>query len=87
MQLDNNQQLYEYLVGTAAKLNACGAVELGGAVLAASRHVRAIPATEFLGESCIALRRVEKQPSLLSENERSELSDVLHQLDEAFTRR
>jgi hypothetical protein len=41
--------------------------------------VSTIPATEFLGESRIALRRVENAQNLLSESERLELLDVLRQ--------
>jgi hypothetical protein len=40
-----------------------------------------------LGESRIALRRVEKEESVLTESEHLELLDVLRQLDEAFSRR
>jgi hypothetical protein len=87
MRLDNNQQLYDYLVAIGAKLNARGTVELSRVVLAASRTVAGIPITEFLGESRIALRRVENEQTVLTENERLELLDVVRQLDEAFNRR
>ena len=87
MRLDDNRQLYDYLVAIGAKLNARGAVELSRVVLAASRTVAGIPITEFLGESRIALRRVENEQTLLTENERLELLDVVRQLDEAFNRR
>ena len=86
MQLENNRQLYDYLAAIGAKLNVRGAVDLSRVVLAASRMVSTIPATEFLGESRIALRRVENAQNLLSESERLELLDVLRQLDEAFGR-
>ncbi len=69
------------------KLNDRGAVELSLVILAASRTVRTIPDTEFLGESRIALRRVENEQTVLTENERLEMLDVLRQLDEAFSRR
>jgi hypothetical protein len=86
MSLDNNRQLYDYLAAMGAKLNARGAVELSRAVLAASRMAATIPDTEFLGESRIALRRVENEQTVLTEDERLELLGVLRQLDEAFGR-
>jgi hypothetical protein len=87
MRLDNNQQLYDYLVALGAKLNAREAVDLSRVVLAASRTVATIPGTEFLGESRIALRRVETAQTVLTEDERLELLDIVRQLDEAFSRR
>jgi hypothetical protein len=84
---DNNQQLYDYLVALGAKLNAREAVDLSRVVLAASRTVATIPDTEFLGESRIALRRVETAQTVLTEDERLELLDIVRQLDEAFSRR
>jgi hypothetical protein len=86
MSLDNNRQLYDYLAAIGAKLNARGAVELSRAVLTASRMAATIPDTEFLGESRIALRRVENEQTVLTEDERLELLGVLRQLDEAFGR-
>jgi hypothetical protein len=87
MQLENNRQLYDYLAAIGATLKARGAVELSHIVLAASRTAAGIPVTEFLGESRIALRRVEHEQNVLTESERLELLDVLRQLDEAFSRR
>ena len=87
MRLDNNRQLYDYLSAIGTELNARGAVELSRVVLAAARTVKGIPITEFLGESRIALRRVENEQTVLTENERLELLDVVRQLDEAFSRR
>jgi hypothetical protein len=87
MRLDNNQQLYDYLVALGAKLNAREAVDLSRVVLAASRTVATIPGTEFLGVSPIALRRVETAQTGLTEDERLELLDIVRQLDEAFSRR
>lgn len=84
--LENNRQLYDYLAAIAETLNARGAVELSRIVLAASRTAAGIPVTEFLGESRIALRRVENEPNVLWESERLELQDILRQLDEAFSR-
>jgi hypothetical protein len=87
MRLEDNQQLYDYLAAIGATLNARGAVELSRLVLAARRAAAGIPITEFLGESRIALRRVEDEQNVLTEGERLELLDVLRQLDEAFSRR
>jgi hypothetical protein len=87
MRLENNRQLYDYLAAIGATLDTRGAVELSRIVLAASRTATGIPVTEFLGESRIALRRVENEQNLLTESERLELLDVLRQLDEAFSRR
>jgi len=87
MRLRDNQQLYDYLVAISTKLNNRGAVELSQDVLAASRVVATVPITEFLGESRIALRRVENKQTVLTDEECSELRDVIRQLDEAFARR
>ena len=87
MRLDHNRQLYDYLAAIGAKLNVRGAVDLSRVVLTANRTVATIPDTEFLGESRIALRRVENEQTVLTEDECSELLDVLRQLDEVFSRR
>ena len=87
MRLGDNQELYDYLVAMSGKLNNRGAVELGRDVLAASRAVATIPVTEFLGEARVALRRVENEQTVLTDEECSDLRDVIRQLDEAFTRR
>jgi hypothetical protein len=86
MRLDNNRQLHDYLAAIGAKLNARGAVDLSRVMLAASRTVATLPDTEFLGESRIALRRVENEQTVLTEDERLELLDIVRQLDEAFSR-
>lgn len=86
MRLENNRQLYEYLAAIGAMLDTRGAVELSHVVLAASRMAAGIPVTEFLGESRIALRRVENEENVLTESEHLELLAVLRQLDEAFSR-
>ena len=87
MPLRDNQQLYDYLVAMSTRLNSRGAVELSQDVLAASRVAATIPITEFLGESRIALRRVENKQTVLTDEECSELREVIRQLDEAFARR
>ena len=87
MRLRDNQQLCDYVVAMSTKLNNRGAVKLSQDVLAASRVVATIPITEFLGESRIALRRVENEQTVLTEEECFDLRDVIRQMDEAFTRR
>ena len=87
MPLENSRQLYDYLAAIGATLDTRGAVELSRIVLAASLMAWSIPDTEFLGESRIALRRVENEQAVLTESERLELLDVLHELDESFNRR
>ena len=87
MRLENNQQLYDYLASISAKLNTRGSAELSRVVMATSRYAAAVPGTEFLGESRIALRLVENRQTVLTEDERLELVDIVHQLDEAFSRR
>jgi hypothetical protein len=86
MRLRDNQQIYDYLVAMSTKLNNRDAVKLSQDVLAASRMVATIPITEFLGESRIALRRVENEQTVLTDEECSELRDVIRQLDEALAR-
>jgi hypothetical protein len=86
MRLRDNQQLYDYLVAMSTKLNNRDAVKLSQDVLAASQMVATIPITEFLGESRIALRRVENEQTVLTDEECSELRDVIRQLDEALAR-
>jgi hypothetical protein len=87
MLLKNNEQLYDYLLSMIAKLNARGAAELSRVVMDASRHAAAVPKTEFLGESRVALKRVKEEQIVLTQEELSELGDVVRQLDEAFSQR
>lgn len=86
MRLRDNQHLYDYLVAMSTILGSRGAAELSQEVLAASRVVATIPVTEFLGESRIVLRRVENEPTVLTDAECSDLRDVIRKLDQAFTR-
>ncbi len=84
MKLSSNRELYEYLLLLASQLNDRGAGALSKDVARAARTVSAFPATEFLGESRIALRRVLAENVALSEIERADLQDVLGQLDAAL---
>jgi hypothetical protein len=79
--------LYEYLLLLASQLESPRAEVLSKGVSAAARITNTIPATEFLGESRIALRHVlAEENGILSQVER-DLLDALKQLDEAFDRR
>lgn len=88
MKPSNNRELYEYLVFLASELKSRGSETLSRDVAGASRTASTIPATEFLGESRIALKRVlAEENGILNQAERADLQDVLRQLDEAFARR
>jgi hypothetical protein len=83
--LANNQELLDYLLFLAAELKKRKLDELSDTVTRASRHAATIPSTEFLGESRIALRQVLKEEDgVLTVLERSDLSNVIQQLDDAF---
>jgi hypothetical protein len=85
--LSNNRDLYEYLLFLASVLEQRGATALSEIVQFASRLASTFPATEFLGESRIALRRVlGEENGILNDQERTDLCDVLKQLDSAFNR-
>lgn len=87
MELQSKRELYEYMVGLAKILDARSASDLSALVLAASRHAATFPTTEFLGEARLALRQVQSREGLLSDSERTDLFDVLSQLDRAFEKR
>lgn len=88
MKLSSNRELYEYLVLLESRLRSRGSEASGKDVAAAARSASTIPATEFLGESRIALRRVlAEEKGILSRIEKADLQDVLNQLDAAFDRR
>jgi hypothetical protein len=87
MKLQSNRDLYQYLLVLSEQLKSRGSEELSAMVVSATRLAGDIPITEFLGESRIALRRVKKEAgSLLNEEERLELKEVLKQLDASFRR-
>jgi hypothetical protein len=87
MKLSSNPDLYEYLVRLASELE--GRLEaLSRALAAAARTRSVIPATEFLGESRIVLRRVlAEENGILSQIERETLQDMLREVDATFDRR
>jgi hypothetical protein len=88
MKLSDNKQLFDYLVSLSSKLASAGVGQLSEEVASAARTVAAIPATEFLGEARIVLRRVLKMDvGILDDGERADLLDVLTQLDMALPER
>ena len=69
----------------ASQLRSRGAETLSKDVAAAARTAGAVPATEFLGESRIALGRVlAEENGILSPQDRAELQEVLIQVEMAF---
>lgn len=85
--LANNRELYDYLVALASELKQRGVASLSEAVDIASGQASS-SSTEFLGESRIALRRVAaEEQGVLSDQQRSDLMDVLKQIDSAFHNR
>jgi len=88
MKLSSKRELYEYLVLLESRLRSRGSEALSKGLAAAARMANSIPATEFIGESRIALRRVlAEENGILSRIESTELQDVLIQLDAAVDRR
>jgi hypothetical protein len=88
MELSSNRELYEYLLFLDSQLESRGSGVLSKGLAAAARTASAIPVTEFLGESRIALRRVLAEESgILSRTERADLQHVLRQLDAALDTR
>jgi hypothetical protein len=87
MKLSSNRDLYEYLVRLASELE--GRLEALSRALAAAARTRSVsPATEFLGESRIVLRRVlAEENGILSQIERETLQDMLREVDATFDRR
>jgi UV DNA damage repair endonuclease len=82
--LENNQEVFRYLVALGARLKAANQMELADAVLSASRFASG-SASEFLHEAQIALTQVTQSRLVpLSAEERSEIESVLVQIKEAF---
>jgi hypothetical protein len=85
MYLSSNQEVYDYLIWLAQTLNARGRADLSELAVFAKAH--AAMSTEFLGEARIALRRILKEESgALSQTERMDMEDVVHQLTAAINR-
>lgn len=86
--LASNRELFEYLIHLYAELTRQALVELAEVVGFAIRQGAGNMSAEFLGESRLALRRVQREAGdTLTVQEREDLSAVLRQLDEAFDRR
>ena len=87
MYLSSHQDLYDYLIWLAQSLNARQKTDLGALAADASQQAGATTSTEFLGEARIALRRILKEESgALSQTERTDMEDVVHQLTAAINR-
>jgi uncharacterized protein related to proFAR isomerase len=85
--LENNAELYRYLLLLVSQLRDRGASDLATLVESANRQASGM-STEFLGESRIALRQLlVKEKDILTEAERKDILDILKQLDEALDRR
>ncbi len=82
--LSSNQDLYDYMLFLESELQRRGLASLSKAVAFAIGAASSL-STEFLGESRIALRHVLKgEKGALNKQERSDLIDVLKQLDQAL---
>ena len=84
--LSSNTDLYNYLLSLGDLLAERGSAQLAESVRFAARQGTGL-STEFLGESCIALRKVlDTESGLLQLHERDELRGVISQLNTAFRR-
>ena len=82
--LNNNTDLYDYLLSLGDLLADRGAQQLAEAVQFAARQGTGL-STEFLGESHIALRDVlEKEGGVLGATERNDLVGVISQVEFAL---
>lgn len=85
-QLASNQALYDYLGRLAASLQERGAESMAEVIAAAARQAAGL-STEFLGESRIALEKVlNSNQAIVSDAIRTEIADILKQLDVALDR-
>lgn len=86
--LSSNSELYKYLQSFSTELKQRGLTKLSEIVDFASAQASSGLPTEFHGESRIALRQVlSEENGALTAQERSDLLDVLKQLDEALNGR
>ena len=82
--LTSNRELYDYLVCFSGGLECRGLMALSETLAFAGCQASS-SSTEFLGESRIALRRVlDEENGVLTSQDRTDLLDVLKQLDEAL---
>jgi len=85
MLFDSNSALYEYLKRLGDRLRSSGEQSL--AVLIEHAQAQALStATEFLGESKIALLRIQAGSTVLTVKEREALSAAIAQLTSATNR-
>jgi hypothetical protein len=84
MALQNNEDLFEYLVQLGARLETCQHPELAEIVNQPSRFASG-SASEFMHEAQLALERVRKDhPKGLSNSDLQDVEVVLAQIKEAF---
>jgi hypothetical protein len=84
MKLENNEDLYEFLLRLAKALQAHGEAQLAKEVILASRFASG-SASEFLHEAHHVLTKIEQcSPAALTPEESRNLRDVITQIDEAF---
>ena len=82
--LQNNQELFDYLVKLSADLDAKGERRLAEDVKRASRFVNGSP-SEFLHESQVVLKILLSQhSSLFSSNDLADLASIVEQIELAF---
>ena len=82
--LQNNEELFEYLIQLRSSLEMYQHHELAEIVNQASRFISG-SASEFMHEAQLALKRVRKeQPKELSNSEIQDLDAVLNQIKETF---
>lgn len=84
MKLENNEDLYEFLLGLAKELQARGKAQLAKEVIFASRFASG-SASEFLHEAHQILTKIDRfRPAALTIEESRYLKDVITQINEAF---
>jgi hypothetical protein len=84
MKLENNEDLYEFLLGLAKELQAHGEAQLANEVIFASRFANG-SASEFLHEAHHVLTKIEQcSPAALTPKESRNLRDVIILIDDAF---
>jgi hypothetical protein len=83
-QLQNNSELFEYLVGLSKDLQSAKHDALAAEIITASRFAVG-SASEFLHETQIALEKVARErPAGLSLGQMQDVEAVIHQIKEAF---
>jgi hypothetical protein len=81
--IDNNEDLYEFLLRLAEELQAHGEAQLAKEVIFASRFASG-SASEFLHEAHHVLTKIEQCRPALTPKESRNLKDVITQIDQAF---